>query len=229
MAKDKKTQDEFLSFFASLPVVLKNDSLSIVHAAYHRESLDQLKGFKWDPADPLSPITQAHEYFRKRIVADIEKRDIKDEVEIDLILQNDNPVKVLTTGLEEKTKEPFFAGGRLRTVGRKSWWESPELKLDRMVIIGHYWRRDLSRVHPRLSESYPKGFEPTGGNMFPNYKVNQLLGPQKKVMCVDYACGVRYEERALQLPDGSLGTSLAALRFPENTLLFEDGRVMSCK
>ena len=223
------TRDQLLSFFATLPVVLQNDKLAIVHAAYHKPSLDRLQTFKWDSSDTRAPISQAHDHFRDIILKDIDKKGVRDEVEIDLTLQNENPVKVLTTGLEERTEVPFFAGGRLRTVGRAAWWDAPDLQLERLVIIGHYWRRDLDRVDARVHQTYPKGFEPTGGNMFPNYKVNQLLGTSKSVMCVDYACGVRYEERALGLPDGSLGTSLAALRYPEKTLAFEDGRIMSCK
>ena len=47
-----------------------------------------------------------------------------------------------------------------------------------------------------------------------------------QVMCVDYAAGVRYEERGLGLPETALGTHLAALRLPEMKVHLEDGRVL---
>ena len=45
-------------------------------------------------------------------------------------------------------------------------------------------------------------------------------------MCIDFAVGVRFEERGKGLPDGALGTNLGALRLPERTLPLADGRVL---
>jgi|TARA_B110001469_G_C9595993_1_gene295923 hypothetical protein len=45
-------------------------------------------------------------------------------------------------------------------------------------------------------------------------------------MCVDFAIGVRFEERGKALPEGALGTNLGALRLPERTLHLADGRVL---
>ena len=50
--------------------------------------------------------------------------------------------------------------------------------------------------------------------------------PGKGVMCIDFAVGVRFEERGKGLPDGALGTNLGALRLPERTLHLADGRVL---
>ena len=79
-----------------------------------------------------------------------------------------------------------------------------------------------------MSEVIPEaeGFTPTGADMFPQYKPNQLCGPKKKVLCVDYAAGVRYEERGKGWVEGSLGTHLGALRIPELKVHLENGVVL---
>ena len=84
----------------------------------------------------------------------------------------------------------------------------------------------MTEIAPEVDEMHPQGFKPTGEDMFPSYQPSHLLGAKKKVMCVDFAAGVRYEERGLGLREGSLGTHLAALRLPEMALHLEDGRVL---
>merc|ERR1712216_26077 len=101
------------------------------------------------------------------------------------------------------------------------WEQHPEGPL---VVVGHYWRRFMAEIAPEVHEKFPEGFHPTGVDMFPDYQPSQLLGPNKNVMCVDYAAGVRYEERGLGFKESSLGTHLAALRTPEMEIHLEDGR-----
>ena len=67
------------------------------------------------------------------------------------------------------------------------------------------------------------GFSPTGPALFASGEDSSLLGASRKVMCVDYSIGLRYEERGRALEEGSLGTALTALRLPEMTLQFSDG------
>merc|ERR1712150_260472 len=75
---------------------------------------------------------------------------------------------------------------------RWRWWEDYEPEDGRLVVIGHHWRRLLTEVNPRVYEKYPDGFTPTGADMFPGLGPADLLGPARKVMCVDYAvCDMR--------------------------------------
>eukprot|EP00435_Cladocopium_sp_Y103_P068641 s1255_g31.t3 len=60
--------------------------------------------------------------------------------------------------------------------------------------------------------------------MFPGYSPASLLGRKRKVICVDFSVGVRYEERGMCLPEGGLGTQLVALRLPELILQRSDGQ-----
>jgi len=59
----------------------------------------------------------------------------------------------------------------------------------------------------------------------------RALGPERKVMCIDYSVGKRSEERkahsAQKITSGStvkFNGCLAALRVPEWELVFDDGR-----
>ena len=75
--------------------------------------------------------------------------------------------------MEGKAAEPFFAGGKMRTLERMKWWETytPAAgEENTLVIIGHFWRRFMDEVDARVGEKHPKGpFLPTGADMFPGY------------------------------------------------------------
>ncbi|CAE7344092.1 nipblb, partial [Symbiodinium necroappetens] len=195
--------------------------LIVVHAAWDEASAEKLRSFDGNAIG-------AYDFFDKQIQEAIVAESITDQDEIDMREQNLNPIKVMSSGYEGKAAEPFFAGGKMRTLERLRWWESYEAKDDRLVVIGHYWRRFLDEVSPQVSEKYPKGFAPSGADMFPGYSPNSLLGTKRKVMCIDFSVGVRYEERGMGLPEGSLGTALTALRLPEMTLHRNDAKVLLC-
>jgi hypothetical protein len=83
--------------------------------------------------------------------------------------------------------------------------------VDRPTVIGHYWRSTHATAvdHP----------EPWDG-----------IGPfewSNDVFCVDYSVGRRFHERrsrAVELAAGSpFRGRLAALRWPERRLVFDDG------
>jgi hypothetical protein len=62
-------------------------------------------------------------------------------------------------------------------------------------------------------------------DVFEGTQAFEWLGPHRNVFCIDYSVGGRYKERAL----GQAGkhTRLAALRWPERELAFEDGQCIS--
>jgi hypothetical protein len=47
------------------------------------------------------------------------------------------------------------------------------------------------------------------------------MGPQRQAFCIDYSVGYRFKARHFQKPLGDQG-GLAALRWPEKTLIFDD-------
>jgi hypothetical protein len=129
--------------------------------------------------------------------------------------QNGNPVRVLTSGVETVTRHPFYAGGKWRFVEREKWWRRYEGPVP--VIFGHYWRwwnprssADLSKDEPYLFE----GDDPAG------WQKNRA--GREVAFCVDFSAGVRYRERKAGRRQGFEGR-LAALRWPERTLVFDEG------
>jgi len=216
---DEQFRTEVKDFFLSLPMALERDDVVVVHAAWDEESSEKLRQSEGN-------VIEAYNSFEQKIQEEIKAEGITDQDEIDMREQNRNPVKVLCSGYEGRAPEPFFAGGKMRNLERLKWWEDYAAKDSRLVVIGHYWRRFLDEVHPKVFDKYPKGFQPSGGDMFPGYSPSSFLGAKKKVICVDFSVGVRYEERGMCLPEGGLGTQLVALRLPDLILQRSDGQIL---
>ena len=69
------------------------------------------------------------------------RKDLGDEVGRGLALQDFSAIKVLTSGLERRVVEPFYAAGKWRREGRMPWWES--YREEPWVVVGHYGRTRL--------------------------------------------------------------------------------------
>lgn len=211
-----------LEFLSNQPLVLERKDICVVHAAWNGPSIAALRAADQDESS-FSGLMDAMQLFEKSCESKIKDQKAKGgssfdiSIECDLIKQNGNPVKVVTSGLEERVDEKFFAGGKWRWIGRRRWWN--QYVGDPLVVIGHYWRR-VQPPDAKLVE----GFSPTGGDPFEDCGDFGIAGGGGGVMCVDYSVGVRYEERGRRWPPGAMGTGLAALRYPERTLLFDDGR-----
>jgi len=82
--------------------------------------------------------------------------------------------------------------------------------------MGHYWRRD-ARASPA---------DVTGDwDIRWGSRSLRLAGPRRNVFCVDYSVGGRYAERA-RGSGPPWQTRLAALRWPERELVFDDGEAI---
>jgi hypothetical protein len=127
--------------------------------------------------------------------------------------QNENPVKVLTSGLEEYHSPAYYAGGKMRNQKRSRWWDHYQGK---KIVIGHYWRKkqhvDQSDL-PTDKSGIPLIFD----HSYPFH----WLG-KGDVMCIDYSIGMRFFERE-KGRIGQSGIGLCAMRWPEQQLCFDDG------
>jgi hypothetical protein len=126
--------------------------------------------------------------------------------------QMGNPVRVVTSGVERYGKTPFFSSGKWRMVDRIPWWN--EYLDDCPVVVGHYWRwpTDVDRGV----------FDKDGPDLFEGTQPRDWLGPKENVFCIDFSIGRRFRERELGYAEGSCA-KLAALRWPEAELVFDDG------
>ncbi|HWG42371.1 MAG TPA: metallophosphoesterase [Gemmataceae bacterium] len=196
---DEQTQQEMLRFFASLPLALERPDLRIVHAC-------------WDDA-MIAAARQAtcagelHREYQSRIDDAIQRRGLHDPLAIRLVRQNEDPVKRLTSGLEEKAPKPFVSlDGKWHDERRAAWWRD---YVGPLCVFGHYWRILLPD-------------EVDNDRLFPGVPRNATLG-RGDAMCVDYSVGKRFKERGAPGFNGVFHTRLAALRLPERVLIFDDG------
>ena len=196
---DEGTRAEILRFFRQLPLALEREDLRVVHACWDSAMVDLAR----DAADVLDLYDRSVH----RIREDLAARGVTEDFEVRFTLQNRNPVKVLATGHERPTAEPFEAGGRLRDRERVRWWE--DYADDTFCVFGHYWRTPVpnARKTQRLFDADPP---------------HAALGAGR-AMCIDYSAGARWLERLAVDFNGTYSTRLAALRWPEKTLVFDDG------
>jgi len=220
-------------FLASLPLALVRDDLRVVHACWDPPALAEVQA-RLAPGAAYRELcaafdARARTLLRERGVAARAAKELlpyrhdfkRREAELPMLpacaeeatfRQNSNPVKVVTSGPESPTDRPTWAGGRWRMTARTRWWnayhEAPA------VVMGHYWRLD-ARARPA---------DVTGDWDYPlgDYGPYEWMGPRRNVFCVDYSAGGRYAERARGATP-PWQTRLAALRWPERELVFDDG------
>lgn len=130
----------------------------------------------------------------------------------DALKQMGNPLRVVTSGIERETTEPFFSSGKWRFVERVRWWD--EYKEPTPVIVGHYWRWAASVDRKTMDKDGP--------NLFEGINVSEWHGARRNVFCVDYSVGRRFLDREKGCPYRR-ACRLGALRWPEQAIVFDDG------
>ena len=225
-------RDVALAFLRELPVGLARDDLRVVHAVWDAPSFDRLRGelATWSPdvihrTDPGAPeLREALDRLEAQRTLEmarygdlLRRRDERPPLleavgRSDALWQRGNPMRVLTSGLETLATRPYFAGGAWRMTERVRWWDGYRDPVP--VIFGHYWRWSdaTSRV------AYSKG-EP---DLFSGAAAHAWVGAERNAFCVDFSAGARYRERA-EGRGSRWRSRLAALRWPERELVFDEG------
>jgi hypothetical protein len=201
-----------LEFFATLPLALerrdfRRQSVVSLYRRFERRTVRELD---------MEGLSAASERELQQWGAQLEDRGAEVPLltatgECDERYQMGNPVRVITSGVERMTTQPFFSSGKWRMCDRVKWWEQYTDPVP--VIVGHYWRR--------LSGNWSDGHAASKPDLFEGLAVTGWMGPRENVFCVDYSIGARYEERRAGRSDHH--TRLAALRWPEKQVVFEDG------
>lgn len=219
---------EIYGFLKTLPVGIELNNLSVAHAAWHSPSVGVLRNvpsgelvdFYLEKEDEINTYLKSsglldnyhkeHEQWKTKIHDEKAVVPVLKYVgEYNMVHQMRNPVRIITSGLEELAPKPFFTYGKWRFVQRSVWWN--HFEESRPVVVGHFWRK--------FYEENNTSFE----GMFNNTDFNAWHGKKNNVFCVDYSVGARFKERKKNIPLGS-NTTLAALRMPENKLIFENGK-----
>jgi len=218
--------ERYIAFFKTLPLILERADLRVVHACWHSPAIERMP----DEGDVAELAREwaieihkdhearglwAKEKEERAAFAGLKRLDVRPTRDLPAHgaaaeeRQSNHPIKVLTSGREERVSfgEIFFVGGKWRFVKRFDWWnhydEAPA------VVVGHYWRRrDGAWVEGKPDVWATPGF-------------GDWAGPRRNVFCVDYSVGRRFVERVRGTSTDFLG-GLVALRWPERTLVFDD-------
>ncbi len=217
-----------------LPLALERSDLRIVHAAWDAASIAEIRASHLSPLElyrlhdkaAAARVAESGLAERARIERSAYESNLQNPnfpmpllpnvAALDEQTQIGNPVRIITSGIERAARRPFFASGKWRMADRIPWWDQYEDSTP--VIIGHYWRWST----PEARDSYSRG-EP---DLFARYESQQWFGARHDVFCVDFAVGARYKER-ISGPTVKFECRLAAVRWPERELLFDDGRKMA--
>lgn len=222
---------EIRTFFSQCPLALQSPSLRIVHAAWDPEAIaaiaDIPRGHIIQACQHWDELTQdaAQEgSLRQRYLAEkshwaAQLEDPQNPppylhavAEYETLEQRINPIKRLTSGIETRSAQPFYSGNRWRYSDRTAWWN--DYTGDLPVVIGHYWRMfDLPSL-PNASR-YSLLFDGVGATSW--------HGRAHRVFCTDYSVGARWRERKVNRHASNSRFRLAALRWPECTLIFDNG------
>lgn len=120
------TRQRALAFFRTLPLALEKDDLRVVHANWDDGMINIAKDAK-----DVESLYVLHRGLIESKLA----RQVLDEVDLGLLHQNENPVKLLTSGPEERSEQPYESGGKIRNERRVHWWDEYSGTL---CISGHY-------------------------------------------------------------------------------------------
>jgi len=219
-----------LAQVAQLPVALERADLRIVHAAWSAPHIEAVRTV------PLGQVCEAYQQWKQQAVEQAQALRITARMQVErqqwphnledssqrppfLAAHCDNelnkaifnPIKVVTAGLERACAQPFYAGGKWRFVERVPWWQEYDDSV--AVVIGHYWRSPLAEAMTERSRQMAGlfGASPLAWH-----------GRRANVFCVDYSVGGRWAARRTG-HDPQYGCRLAALRWPERTLVFDNG------
>ena len=127
---DEAIRERILRLFCTLPIALERDDLRVVHACWNDEMIELAR----ETADVVSLYEEHHDL----IEAGFPGLDL-DQIDQGLVHQNKNPVKLLSSGPEERTQEPEHAGGKLRHEKRVEWWNDYQ---GTFCVFGHYSLKD---------------------------------------------------------------------------------------
>jgi hypothetical protein len=234
-----------LEFFAQLPVALERDDLRVVHASWNAAAIDELREKESNVCSVAELYREYREQIETRLADDgrisLYQREqekygqliafgdnppfehwpspvmLPGLAEADVARQMENPIRVLTSGEERKAREPFPAAGKFRFVDRVRWWDQYDGRIP--VVVGHYWRR--------FKRYQGEGVPVSGPDLFEGVDSDQWMGKDKNVYCVDFSIGATSKSR--NTGDSIDSGSLAALRWPENVVLFDDGRTRNLR
>jgi hypothetical protein len=135
---DDPIRRRLCEFFRSLPLALERPDLRVVHACWNNEMIDSARG--------SDDVVELYNKYYSQIDDRIRDSNL-DRVDRGLHHQNDNPVKLLTSGPEERSDTVTTSGGKIRHERRVEWWNEYH---NVFCLFGHY---SILQGVPRTNQS----------------------------------------------------------------------------
>lgn len=220
---------EFAAWLARQPLVLERADIRIVHAAWLPHALAKLEAaqdgnliaqYRRFDAELTQQIQTAswyadYLYEQEHYAEAAENPDappppMPATKEYDFARSQAHPIRALSSGVEKRVAEPFYAGGRWRSTARCPWWD--DYLEDTPVVIGHYWRTWQAVSNTIAAERKLLPTQP-----------NAWHGAKRNVFCVDFSIGASWRTRKFPEKYQAQQFRLAALRWPERMLVFDNG------
>ncbi|QDU97246.1 metallophosphoesterase [Lignipirellula cremea] len=123
---DEPTRQRTLALFRRLPVALERSDLRVVHSCWSDAMITI--------ARQANDVVALYKLHQERIEADLADSEL-DDVGKRLRRQNENPVKRITSGPEERRSPPPVDPTVTRAERRVYWWNDYQ---DAFCVFGHY-------------------------------------------------------------------------------------------
>lgn len=227
---DDDERASIVDFLNQLPLALERSDLRIVHATWHQEKIDQIRDLETGQIKTLHEGWEAQLHQHAQQIGLLQryrdekarwKHQIEDEnnpppflsavAEYETLQHVYSPFKVLTSGIEAPTQQPFFSGNRWRYSDRLPWWNDYDDTIP--VVIGHYWR---------LFNPEPDQPQARYSLLFQDVPSTAWHGKHHNVFCIDFSVGARWRNRK-ENRHPFARFKLAAMQWPEKQLVFDCG------
>lgn len=228
---DEAEKNRLTAWLAQQPLILERADVRIVHAAWLPEMfppldeaqargedlVTQYRRFDRELTQSLQTASwygdylfeQTH-YARAAENPDMPPPPMPATGLYDFERSKAHPIRALTSGVEKLLERPFYAGGRWRNTARCPWWN--DYREDIPVVIGHYWRTWQPNPNTAAAERELLPAQPTAWH-----------GAGQNVFCVDFSIGAAWKARKFPAKYPPQSFRLAALRWPERVLVFDNG------
>ncbi len=223
----EQEREHIREFLLTLPIALEREDIRIVHAAWDIEAIEKVRANEGRPI--LELYEEWHQATQNKLNAikpsvAQEKQDwphslhqkhdtppmLHAHAKKDVINQNNNPLRVLTSGIERETQVPFYTSGKWRFAERVQWWN--EYDDATPVVIGHYWRQP----HKIDRSVIGKG----DADLFADIEPDAWHGKHQNVFCVDFSVGGKWSARKYDMTT-THHFRLGALRWPERIIILD--------
>ena len=232
---DEAEKNEFTAWLAEQPIICERADIRIIHAAWLPEMFPRLDDAQARGEDLVTQYHRFDQELKQQLQTASWYEDYRYEqqhyaelaenpdqapppmpatAQYDFARGKAHPLRALTSGVEKLVSELFYAGGRWRGTGRCPWWE--DYREDVPVVIGHYWRTWQPDPNTVAAERNLLPTQPTAWH-----------GAKNNVFCVDFSIGASWRVRKFPEKYPPQQFRLAALRWPERTLMFDDGEVVA--